>query len=76
MHACGQVIFTIATVLGGVACLSSLLLLWGCLDAHRPGSLFKRMHLPGIPYGKIITLIYLKVRTMPDSFHLAHDGII
>ena len=27
-----QVIFTVAAVLGGVACLSSLLLLWACLD--------------------------------------------
>ncbi len=64
-----QVIFTIATVLGGVACLSSLLLLWACLDAHHPGSLFKRMHLPFIPYPKIITLIYLKVgtRTSPSA---------
>ena len=58
-----QVIFTIATVLGGVACLSSLLLLWACFDSRHPGSLFKRMHLPPIPYGKIITMIYLKVRS-------------
>ena len=58
---CRQVIFTVAAVLGGVACLSSLLLLWACLDSHRRGSLFHRMHLPSIPYGKIITVIYLKV---------------
>lgn len=61
-----QVIFTIASVLGAVACLSSLLLLWACLDSGHPHSLFRRMHLPPIPYAKIITLIYLKVRA-PDS---------
>ena len=71
-----QVIFTIASVLGAVACLSSLLLLWACLDSHHPYSLFRRMHLPPIPYGKIITLIYLKVAPShaqaflsPDSFY-------
>ncbi|CAL5220978.1 g3087 [Coccomyxa viridis] len=56
-----RVIFTIASVLGAVACLSSLLLLWACLDSGHPHSLFRRMHLPPIPYAKIITLIYLKV---------------
>lgn len=61
MHAV-QVIFTIASVLGAVACLSSLLLLWACLESGHPHSLFQRMGLPPIPYAKIITLIYLKVR--------------
>jgi len=56
-----RVIFTIASVLGAVACLSSLLLLWACLESGHKGSLFRRMHLPPIPYAKIITLIYLKV---------------
>ena len=60
-------IFTVASVLGSVACLSSLLLLWACLDSRHPGSLFHRMHLPSIPYGKIITMIYLKVHT-PFTF--------
>ena len=71
-----QVIFIIASVLGAVACLSSLLLLWACLDSHHPHSLFRRMHLPPIPYGKIITLIYLKVALShaqdvlsPDPFY-------
>lgn len=50
-----------ASVLGAVACLSSLLLLWACLDSGHTHSLFRRMGLPPIPYGKIITLIYLKV---------------
>lgn len=57
-----QVIFTVASVLGSVACLSSLLLLWACLQSGHPHSLFRRMHLPPIPYAKIITMIYLKVR--------------
>ena len=64
-----QVIFTIASVLGAVACLSSLLLLWACLDSGRPHSLFRRMHLPPIPYAKIITLIYLKVGLLMLKAH-------
>ena len=54
--------FFMASVLGLVACLSSLLLLWMCLDAANPGSVFQRLGLPALEYGKIITLIYLKVR--------------
>ncbi|KAK9839605.1 hypothetical protein WJX81_000469 [Elliptochloris bilobata] len=54
-------IFFMASVLGLVACLSSLLLLWACLDAPNPGSAFQRLGLPAVEYGKIITLIYLKV---------------
>ena len=54
--------FFIASVLGLVACLSSLLLLWMCLDAANPGSVFQRLGLPAVEYGKIITLIYLKAR--------------
>ena len=75
-----QVIFTIAGVLGAVACLSSLLLLWACLDSGHPHSLFRRMHLPPIPYAKIITLIYLKVRATAEHtpkspyFLQLHDG--
>ena len=29
-----QVLFTVSSVLGGVACVSSLLLLWVCLDSY------------------------------------------
>ncbi len=61
-----QVIFTVASVLGSVACLSSLLLLWACLQSGHRNSLFRRMHLPPIPYAKIITMIYLKV-LLPTS---------
>ncbi len=72
-----QVIFTIASVLGAVACLSSLLLLWACLDSGRPHSLFRRMHLPPIPYAKIITLIYLKVRSLEAQGHVdAHTPLL
>jgi H+-transporting ATPase len=63
-----RAVFFIAAVLGGVAMLSSLLLLWGCLDqrldasgAAAPGLLFKAFGLPAMPYEKIITAIYLKV---------------
>ena len=63
-------IFTMASVLGLVACLSSLLLLGACLDAGRPGSAFARLGLPAIEYGKIITLIYLKARPRPAPAHV------
>ena len=41
--------------------LSSLLLLWGALSSHQPGSMFRAFGLPPMPYEKIITAIYLKV---------------
>ncbi len=62
-----------ASVLGSVACLSSLLLLWACLESGHKGSLFRRMHLPPIPYAKIITMLYLKVTVYSLKFaHLFH----
>ena len=48
-------------MLAGVAMLSSLLLLWGALSSHQPGSMFSAFGLPPMPYEKIITAIYLKV---------------
>ena len=56
-------LFFIASVLAGVACISSLLLLWMALDAHgRYGtSWFNAVGLPSPKYSQIITMIYLKI---------------
>ena len=56
-----RAVFFIASVLAAVAMGSSLLLLWGALDSHSPGSMFSKFGLPAMPYEKIITAIYLKV---------------
>ncbi len=48
-------------VLGAVACGSSLLLLWAALDSWNPNGLFADWKIPPMPYGKVITMIYLKV---------------
>ena len=60
-----RALFVTSASLGGVACLSSLLLLWGALDSHNPNGLFAAFNLPSLEYGKITTLIYLKVRQQP-----------
>jgi len=54
-------IFCIATVLGAVACASSLLLLWAALDSNNPVGLFAGIGIPPIEYGKVVTSIFLKV---------------
>ncbi len=55
-------LFFISCILGGVACGSSLLLLWAGLDSWNPDGIFAKFGIPGLDYGKIITMIYLKVR--------------
>ena len=55
------VLFTIGTVLAAVACASSLLLLYLCLDSWNPNSVFVLCGFPGLSYGQITTTIYLKV---------------
>jgi H+-transporting ATPase len=54
-------LFTTSIMLGMVACASSLLLLWACLDSWNADGLFAQWGLPPLSYGKIITTIYLKV---------------
>jgi len=56
-------LFFIAAVLAGVACVSSLMLLWMCLDSIRnyEDSWYYKMGLPPADYPHIITTIYLKV---------------
>lgn len=56
-----KVLWVVSTVLAAIACLSSLLLLWGALDASNPKGMFAAFGLPAIPYPEIITMMYLKV---------------
>jgi len=56
-----KVVWLVSIVLGAVACLSSLLLLWMCLDSPQENSIFQSIGLPAMPYGNVITAIYLKV---------------
>ncbi|GLC35933.1 hypothetical protein PLESTB_000520800 [Pleodorina starrii] len=70
-------LFTTSIVLGLVACGSSLLLLWAALDSWNPSGIFQKWGLGGMPYGKITTMIYLKV-SVSDFLTLfsarTHDG--
>lgn len=54
-------LWLVSAVLGGVACVSSLLMLWFCLSSNDPNSVAKSFGLPGMRYGQIVTMIYLKV---------------
>lgn len=56
-----RVLFVVGAVLGGVACISSLLLLWFCLDSWNSYSFLYRLGIRGLSYGKVTTSIYLKV---------------
>jgi H+-transporting ATPase len=71
------VVFTVSSVLAGVALASSVLLLYFCLDSWTPGSFLDSIGLGGIPYDQITTIIYLKV-SISDFLTLfsarTHDG--
>ncbi|TFJ85011.1 hypothetical protein NSK_003435 [Nannochloropsis salina CCMP1776] len=56
-----KVLFTIAGVLGGVALLSSLLMLWVALNSHNPAGIWAQAGLAGLTYGQITSMVYLKV---------------
>lgn len=56
-----RVLFFIGSILAGIACLSSLVLLYMLLDSWNTGSVFQLTGLGGISYGQITTSIYLKV---------------
>ncbi|KAG2442961.1 hypothetical protein HXX76_003035 [Chlamydomonas incerta] len=70
-------LFGISIVLGMVACGSSLLLLWAALDSWNPSGIFQKWGIGGMPYGKVTTIIYLKV-SVSDFLTLfsarTHDG--
>lgn len=56
------VLFIVASALAAIACFSSLLWLWWCLDSWRPGSFFQKIGIGGIDnYGHIVNMIFLKV---------------
>lgn len=71
------VLFVISTVLAGVALLSSLLLLYWCLDSWSANSLFNNIGIGGLQFSQITTTIYLKV-SISDFLTLfsarTHDG--
>ena len=56
-----KVLFLISSVLGGVACLSSLILLWAALDSWNPQGVFQKWGMGAMPYGHVTTMVYLKV---------------
>ena len=78
-------LFIVSSVLGAVACTSSLLLLWAALDSNNSDGLFATIGIPPLEYGKIVTSIYLKVslsnfltlfsaRTQDDFFWAHRPG--
>jgi H+-transporting ATPase len=56
-----RVLFVISSVLGGVSCISSLMLLNYLLDSWNPNGLLHKIGIQNVQYGQIITSIYLKV---------------
>jgi H+-transporting ATPase len=56
-----KVLFLVSSILGAVACISSLALLHWLLDSWNHPSLFQGWGLGGISYGQVTTSIYLKV---------------
>merc|ERR1711871_1063896 len=56
-----RLLFLVGSVLAIVALVSSLLLLYFCLDSWNYGSLFQTIGIGGLSYGEITTAIYLKV---------------
>lgn len=55
------VLYFVSSVLAGVACISSLLLLYLSLDSWNKGGIYQNFGLGGLSYGQITTSIYLKV---------------
>jgi len=56
-----RVLFLIGTVLAGVACISSLLLLSISLNSWQENSFYEQIGIGGVSYGQITTSIFLKV---------------
>jgi H+-transporting ATPase len=54
-------LFAVSTVMAGIALISSIVLLFCCLDSWRSDSLFQKWGLGGLSYGQVTTAIYLKV---------------
>jgi H+-transporting ATPase len=56
-----KAIFLVGSVLGGVACISSLIILHWSLDSWNPHGVYQSIGIGGISYGQVTTTIYLKV---------------
>jgi H+-transporting ATPase len=73
-----RALWVISAVLALPALGSSLLLLWAALDSFADNSLFAKMGLPGVPYAKVITMMYLKI-SISDFLTLfaarTHNGL-
>eukprot|EP00596_Hydrurales_sp_CCMP1899_P000338 CAMPEP_0119040160 /NCGR_PEP_ID=MMETSP1177-20130426/10002_1 /TAXON_ID=2985 /ORGANISM="Ochromonas sp, Strain CCMP1899" /LENGTH=917 /DNA_ID=CAMNT_0007004925 /DNA_START=408 /DNA_END=3161 /DNA_ORIENTATION=- len=54
-------VFTMSSLLAGVALLSSLIILFLCLNSWDPNSVMHAFGLGQLSYGQIITVVYLKV---------------
>jgi H+-transporting ATPase len=54
-------LFFVAAVLAGVACISSLILLWAALDSWNESGVFYKLGLPPLCYGKVVSMLYLKI---------------
>jgi len=54
-------LFVVSSALGIIACASSLLLLWLCLDSWSDGSFFQTTGIGGLHYGQVINVMFLKV---------------
>jgi H+-transporting ATPase len=54
-------LFLISGTMATVACFSSLLLLYFCLDSWTPHHVFQHWGVGGMSYGQIITTMYLKI---------------
>jgi H+-transporting ATPase len=72
-----RVVFCVATLLASVALISSLILLYWGLDSWNPDGVFQSIGLPGLKYGQLSTMMYLKV-SISDFLTLfsarTHDG--
>lgn len=55
------VLFVASSVLGGVSCISSLILLHVLLNSWNPNGLLHDVGIQNVQYGQIITAMYLKV---------------
>eukprot|EP00401_Gymnodinium_catenatum_P003155 CAMPEP_0117607676 /NCGR_PEP_ID=MMETSP0784-20121206/80403_1 /TAXON_ID=39447 /ORGANISM="" /LENGTH=914 /DNA_ID=CAMNT_0005410901 /DNA_START=35 /DNA_END=2779 /DNA_ORIENTATION=- len=71
------VLFLVASVLAGVALISSLLLLYWALDSWNPNGAMHMVGLGDLTYGQVTTTMYLKV-SISDFLTLfssrTHDG--
>jgi H+-transporting ATPase len=56
-----RALFDVSSVLGGVSCISSLMLLHMLLDSWNPDGLLQQIGIQNVQYGQIVSSIYLKV---------------